>query len=159
MNTYQLRYSLTFLLLIGTLSFSYGQGRTLQVTNTKTSQTKIIKEDRRVKIWTTDGRKVVGQMKILQNDQIAVGRQFFNLSDITKIKRSPWILSALTSGGTLYVGGMLLGIGTIVAVFGGPQPLVWLGTGAALVAVGASSFGSKAKPVEESDLKFEVMGN
>ena len=153
-------FRLVFLMLILGTTFSlYSQERSLRITNTQKGVTTIIKNKERVKLRTLSGEKLVGNLQIVDNENIWVSGRTIPLKDIYKLKKQPWILSAVTTGGLIYGGAVLVGVGAIVAMFGGPQPLLWLGAGGALVFIGAKkpSFG-KIDP-NKNQLVFEVIEN
>jgi len=125
-----------FLFLLNLTYLAHGQSIALNVTNPKTGTTKTIQQNKRVKLRTLDGKRYTGKLQILENGSISVKGYAVALDNIYKLKKSPLIVSAITSGGLIYSGAVFVGIGGIVAIFGGPQPLLWMGIGGSLLYLG-----------------------
>tara|TARA_B100001059_G_C17287424_1_gene311110 strand:- start:65 stop:418 length:354 start_codon:yes stop_codon:yes gene_type:complete len=87
------------LLIIGLffINVAMSQNNALKITNLNTNKEKIIKENRRIKLKTSDGRKIKGRFKVENNSNIIIDDVRINLTDIEELKRNPLLTSILTS--------------------------------------------------------------
>lgn len=111
-----------FFILIYLMSFfSIAQHKALQLTNNNTEKTKNFKENKRVKIKTTDGKKIKGLLFIIDNETIKVGEQILSLDSIVKIKRNPLLMNIIVATGFVYAGALTMSFGTLIALLGNSQ--------------------------------------
>jgi len=90
------------------------QKKGIDIFNEQTGKEIIIKENKRVKIKTSDGVKISGRLKIIDNETILVKNEKIKLSQIEKIKRNPLIISILTNGILYYNGAALAGASILI---------------------------------------------
>ena len=91
-----------------------GQHQAIKITNTNTKKEKIIKENKRIKLTTFDGRNIKGRFKVENNNTIAVDNIQIYLSDIEALKRNPLLTSIFTSGFLIYGGALTAGFGVLI---------------------------------------------
>ena len=94
----------------------FGQEKAIKITDQTSKKEIVIKENKRIKIKTIDGKKISGHFKI-ENNSILINNEQFDLSDIGEIKRNPLLVSILTSGILIYGGAITAGMGVIIGVF------------------------------------------
>ena len=124
---------LVIVLLIATSAFS--QEKYLSISNSKTGNETVFKQNQSIRIKTIQGGKVNGKLQILDDERIMVGKIMVPILNIEKIKQNPLILNILVSG-TLFIIG-------VYGVLGGLVFLAWNGEviGAiALIAGGVATF-------------------
>lgn len=93
------------------------QNQAIKITNTNTSKEKIIKENKRIKLKTFDGRKIKGRFMVENDNTIIVDNIKIELSDIDALKRNPLLTSIVTSGLLIYGGVLTAGFGVIIGVW------------------------------------------
>lgn len=104
---------LMFCLLIGNSLFS--QEQAIKITNQLSKKEIVIKENKRIKIKTVDGKRISGRFKI-ENNSIIIEDEQIALADIAYIKRHPLLVSILTSSVLIYAGVVLAGAAVLVGV-------------------------------------------
>lgn len=131
-----LNYSLIlFLVFMGATSFA--QEKVLQLDHQKRDVTRIIKENKRVRVKTKDGQKYKGKLVIVDANTISLDGTPIALEDIEKIKRDPLLLNTVATIGFIYLGSIAIGVGAIVAIFiDGTSALPFAVGGAGLVTLG-----------------------
>lgn len=130
------------LLLALCLSVSFiavAQKRALEISNSETNKKVVIKENKRIKILTTDGRKLSGRFAIEDENTLLVRNQGIAFSDIAGIKRDPLLLSIFTSGFLIYAGAITMGVGTIIGIFVESSGFLLAIPGAAMIYGGIKS--------------------
>lgn len=120
-------------------SISIAQKRALQISNSETNKQVIIKENKRIKIMTTDGQKLSGRFAIEGENSLLIRNQTIAFTDIASIKRNPLLLSIFTSGVLIYVGAITVGIGAIIGVFVESSGFLLAIPGAAMIYGGIKS--------------------
>ena len=107
-----------FLIAISLLFFNIliGQNQAIKITNSTSNKEKIIKENKRIKLITFDGRKIKGRFKIENKSTIVVDNVRLDLSDIDALKRNPLLTSIFTSGFLIYAGALTAGFGVLIGV-------------------------------------------
>lgn len=93
------------------------QKQAIKITNLKNNKEKIIKENKRIKLKTFDGRKIKGRFTIENENTIVIKGVQVDLTDISQLKRNPLLTSILTSTFLIYGGMIVGGIGIIIGVF------------------------------------------
>lgn len=108
----------SFLVVISLLFFNLliGQNQGIKITNVNSNKEKNIKENKRIKLTTFDGRKIKGRFKIENSSTIIVDNISIDLSDIDAIKRNPILTSIFTSGFLIYGGALTAGFGVLIGV-------------------------------------------
>lgn len=104
-----------------TISVCFSQKSALVITNLEKNKVKVIKENRRIKITTISGGKLVGRLKVLDERTIRLRGVPIALSEIIKIKRHPLIGSIGNAVGfvSLGMGITVLGAGLSGATLAG----------------------------------------
>lgn len=107
-----------FLIAISLLFFNVmiGQNQAIKITNSNLNKEKIIKENKRIKLTTFDGRKLKGRLKIENSSTIIVDNVRIDLTDINSLKRNSLLTSILTSGFLIYGGALTAGFGVLIGV-------------------------------------------
>lgn len=105
-----------FLLIISVFCFNVAtsQNNAIKITNLNSNKEKIIKENRRIKLKTSDGRKIKGRFKVENNSTIIINDLQINLADIEELKRNPLFTSIFTSGFLIYGGAITAGFGFLI---------------------------------------------
>lgn len=105
-----------FLLCMSVFFFNtaMAQNHAIKITNLNTNKEKIIKENSRIKLKTSDGRKIKGRFKVENDNTITIDNVPINLTDIEELKRNPLLTNIFTSGLLIYVGLMTAGISFLV---------------------------------------------
>ena len=105
-----------FLFIISVFFFNgvMSQNNAIKITNLNTNKEKIIKENRRIKLKTSDGQKIKGRFKVENNSTIIIDDVRINLSDIEELKRNPLLTSILTSGLLIYGGAITAGFAVLI---------------------------------------------
>ncbi|GAA4806719.1 hypothetical protein [Litoribaculum gwangyangense] len=106
-----------FILIISSFCFNVivAQTNAIKITNLNTHKEKIIKENKRIKLKTIDGKIIKGRFK-LENDIIIIDDIQINLTEIDELKRNPLLTSILTSGFLIYAGALTAGFGVLIGV-------------------------------------------
>lgn len=91
-------FSLFFVNLI------FSQERGIKITNQSSKKEIIIKENKRIRIKTIDGKKISGRFRIVENGIILMKNKRIELKNVEKIKRNPLLISTVTSGLFIYAG-------------------------------------------------------
>lgn len=126
---------LLFFLSLGTVSFA--QEKVLQLEHQDRELTRTIKEKKRIRVKTTDGLKYKGRFTIIDAQRISIGGTAISLNDIEKIKRDPLLVTAIATGGFVYLGSVTVGLAVIVGIFiEGVSSIPFFAAGGGLVALG-----------------------
>jgi len=91
------------------------QERMLLITNLVTQKEKVIKENKRIKIKTVSGGKLVGRLHIIDKNTISLRGVSISLTDLEMIKKHPLIGSIGHSIGSLALGAGTLILGAIAS--------------------------------------------
>ncbi len=131
---------ITFVFLLTcTSSLAQSTEQFLKVSRPESNQEVLIKEQKRVKLKTSDGRNLKGRLQIVDSNTIAVEGIEIALEDIMEIKRNPLLVSIFTSGALIYVGAAVFGIGILIAAFGQPAGALLTIPAAGMVYLGIKS--------------------
>ena len=101
------------------------QQKALRIVSKSNNKVIIIEDLKRIRIKTTEGKKVSGKFQIIDSNTIFLKGKEYVFSDIEKIKKNPIIATVLTDVGVLYVG---LGFTLFVALAVEPVTGLILGT-------------------------------
>jgi len=148
-----------FLLIIGLffINVAISQNNALKITNLNTNKEKIIKENRKIKLKTSDGRKIKGQFKVENNSNIIIDDVRINLTDIEELKRNPLLTSILTSGFLIYGGAITAGFGVLIGVLA-DSAAFWLTIPAAgMIYTGIKSPNFNKNHKTDKGWKFEII--
>ncbi|MFN2396968.1 MAG: hypothetical protein ABR597_14910 [Bacteroidales bacterium] len=148
-----------FLILISLFFFNQliAQNQAIKITNINTNKEKIIKENKRIKLKTFDGRKIKGRFMIENDSTIIVDNVQIELSDIDALKRNPLLTSILISGSLIYGGVLTAGFGVIIGVWI-DSTAFWLAIPAAgMIYTGIKSPNFNKNHKTDKGWKFEII--
>ena len=132
------------------------QEKAIKITKPNSDKEIIIKDNKRIKIKTIDGRKVSGRVKI-QNQSIMLDNETFEFEDIVEMKRNPLLTSILTSSFLIYGGALAVGFGALIGVLV-DSTAYWLilpGAGMIYAGIKAPNFNRKFK--NDGSWTFEII--
>ena len=121
------------------VNVSVAQQKAIKITKETTGKERIIKENKRIKVTTTDGEKYSGRFQIQDDETILIKGQAISLIDIEKLKRNPLLLRIFTSTFMIYAGGITAGFGLIIGAFVDSSGLYLLIPGLAMMTGGIMS--------------------
>ena len=134
-----------------------GQNQAIKITNSSSNKEKIIKENKRIKLTTFDGRKIKGLFKIENSSTIIVDNARIDLSDIYSLKRNPLLTSIFTSGFLIYGGALAAGFGALIGVLA-DSTAFWLAIPAAgMIYTGIKSPNVNRNYKTDKGWKFEII--
>ena len=106
-------------LIVCLLSFiSYSQDRILKLKKINSETVKIIKEHKRIKVQTIEGKKYVGRFTIVNDSTILIANEAIVLDSIVKLRKES-LFNAITKPVFITVGSLFLLVGTAGAIVGG----------------------------------------
>jgi hypothetical protein len=104
--------------LVFLVSFSvFSQHRAIEITNIKTGKVKVFEENQRIKIRTLDGKKHVGNLKILDSLNFTVNNQSVKIDSLKSIKNQPKVLGTVKT--VVLISGLVIVGASIIAATGG----------------------------------------
>jgi len=133
------------------------QKNAIKISSSTSEKVVIIKENKRIKIKTADGKKLSGRFKITDPHSVFVDNQQIPLTDITEIKRNPLLLSIFSSSFLIYAGAITAGMGAIIGLFAEASGFLLIIPGAALVFAGIKSPNVLKNYKAERDWNFELI--
>ncbi|MFP4847024.1 hypothetical protein [Winogradskyella sp. PE311] len=148
-----------FLIAISLLFFNIiiGQNNAIKITNINSNKEKIIKENKRIKLTTFDGRKIKGRFKIENSSTIIIDDVRIDLPDIDSLKRNPLLVSIFTSGFLIYGGAVMAGFGVLIGVLV-DSAAFWLTIPAAgMIYTGIKSPNFNKNHKKDKGWKFEII--
>lgn len=95
------------------------QEKGIKIFNAQIGKEILIKENKRIKIEKSDGIMLAGKFKVLDSTTILLNNEQIKLSEIEKIKKSPLLISILTTGILCYFGAGLAGASLVLYAFSG----------------------------------------
>ncbi len=144
---------LSFLCFINLIT---AQIKAIKITNEATQKEKIIKENRRVKVFTLDGKKLKGRFKI-ESNSILIQGESINLSDITAMKRNPLLVSIVTGSFLVYLGSITVGIGVLIGLLADSSAFLLTIPGAGLIYAGLKPPNFNKKFKTKRNWTFEII--
>ena len=129
-------------ILLFTLFFTnqfLAQEQAIKISSPTSEKEVIIKENKRIKIRTTEGDKISGRFQMVENKAIKIKDQKIALADIESIKRNPLFLSIFGTGFLIYGGALAVGMGAIIGIFIQPSGFLLAIPGAAMIYAGIKS--------------------
>lgn len=117
--------TILFLIVFLMSSTVFSQGKYISITKLKTGKEYIIKENLRVRIKTTDGRKLIGRLQIEDDNSIFIRDVKIPLSSIAKIKRNPLALTIAVDGALIVGSAFTALVGLFLVDFVGPTSLAF----------------------------------
>lgn len=151
-----MKRSIVFSLLIFLSCFLYSQEKAIKLTKQNSDREIIIKENKRIKIKTMDGRKITGRLKI-ENNTIIIDEESFLLEDIAEIKRNPLLTSILTSTFLIYAGSLTIGLGALIGVLADTTAFWLIIPGAGMVYAGLKSPNFNRKFKNDGSWSFDII--
>ena len=121
------------LLLISTAVFS--QQRAIEITNIHSGKVKVFEENQRIKIRTLDGKKHVGNLKILDSLCFSVNNQPVKIDSLQSIKNQPKTLATVKT--IVLITGLAIVGASLIAASGGSDSAFLLFTIGSGVTIGA----------------------
>lgn len=146
-----------FLLFLCVTNLGWSQGQALKITNQETQKEIIIKNNKRVKIVTSEGQKIKGRLAIVDDTTIFVNNQQLALSDIYEIKRNPLLTSILTSSVIIYAGALATGFGVLIGVLADSSAFWLTLPGAAMIYTGIKSPNFNRKFSKDKNWSLEIV--
>ncbi len=148
-----------FLIFISSIFFNLAIAQTnaIKITNINTNKEKIIKENKRIKLTTYDGRKINGRCIIENYNTIIVDNVRVNLSEIDSLKKNPLLTSIFTSAILIYGGVITAGLGVLIGLVV-DSTAFWLTIPAAgMIYTGIKSPNFKKSHKTYKGWKFEIV--
>ncbi len=116
-------------------NFAMAQVKALKITKPGTNKELVLKENKRVRLRTNDGEKIIGRIHF-EGDNILLNERRFRLDEIARIKKDPLVISFLTSGLLIYGGSLTMGFSAIIGIFIEPAAFLMIIPGAGMVYAG-----------------------
>lgn len=118
------------------ISFTaYSQQKAIEVTNIQTGKVKVFTENQRIKIRTLDGKKHVGNLKILDSLSFMVNDQSVKIESLKSIKLQPKTLATIKT--VVFASGLAIVGASLVAASEGNDSAFLLFTIGSGVTIGA----------------------
>lgn len=133
------------------------QNNAIKITNLNTNKEKIIKENRRITLKTSDGRKIKGRLKLENDKTFIINDVLINLADIEELKRNPLFTSIFTTGVLVYGGVVLAGFSILVGVFGESTAFLLTIPAAGMVYAGLKSTNFNKNHKIDKGWKIEII--
>ena len=148
-----------FLLIISVFFFNaaMSQNNIIKITKLNTNKEKIIKENRRIKLKTSDGQKIKGRFKVENNSTIIIDDVRINLSDIEELKRNPRLTSILTSGFLIYVGTITAGFAVLIGALADSNAFWFVLPAVGMIYTGLKSPNINKNHKTDKGWKFEII--
>ncbi|MDD3003331.1 hypothetical protein [Flavobacterium sp.] len=104
-----MKYLLTIVFCLTITSF-FAQNKGINLIKNTSSKTKFIKEYRRIKVKTTDGKSIAGKFTVLNDSEISIKGRFIPIDSIASIRKASTFSNILRTTSA--------GIGTFAVVGG-----------------------------------------
>lgn len=143
----------SFLFFINLIS---AQVKAIKITNENTQKERIIKDNKRVKVFAVDGRKLKGRFKI-EDNSILIQGESINLSDIIAMKRNPLLISVVTGSFLVYLGALTAGIGILIGLISDSTAFLLTIPGAGLIYAGLKPPNFNKKFKTKRNWNFEII--
>jgi hypothetical protein len=118
------------------ISFTaFSQQKAIEVTNIQTGKVKVFAENQRIKIRTLDGKKHVGNLKILDSLSFTVNNQSVKIESLKSIKLQPKTLATVKT--VVFATGLAIVGSSLVAASEGNDSAFLLFTIGSGVTIGA----------------------
>lgn len=89
------------------------QSGALAITNLETQKVRVIKENKRIRINTTNGEKLQGRFSILDENTIALDGRNITLNEIVVIRRHPLFNTIFIKTNLIHIGALSLFFGVL----------------------------------------------
>jgi len=106
------------------VTIAYSQQQAIRITKSDSKKEIIIKENKRVKIRTQDGRKLKGRFSI-EGNTIIIDDEALDIMEISSIKRNSLFINILTSSFLIYMGAASVTLGLFVAALADVSASYW----------------------------------
>ncbi len=107
-----------FITLIFCLAFSiaFAQNKGINLIKNTSNDTTFLKENRRIKVKTTDGHAIAGKFTVINDSEISIKNKVIQIDSIVSIRKSSTVSTILRTT-SIAVGGtfILVGLGGLVA--------------------------------------------
>lgn len=124
-----------YLLLFFVSLTAFSQQKVIEITNIKTGKIKIFEENQRIKIRTLDGKKHIGNLKILDSLSFAINNQSIKIDNLQSIKIQPKKLATVKT--VVMVTGIAIVGSSLIAASDGNDAAFLLFTIGSGVTIGA----------------------
>lgn len=123
-NTFYLKTSIIifYFILLFNSSLVFSQEKGIILKDKKTEETEFLKENKRIKVFTIDGRNYTGRFKIIDDNTIEIDGEKIPLDSVMMIKRRS-VTSAIIET-TFYVFGGIIVVACIAAATFDPLILI-----------------------------------
>ncbi len=133
-----------------------GQNKALKISSTSSSKEIIIKENKRIKIKTIDGRQLKGRFRTVGESFIIIDDAKVDLQHIKELKRNPQLTSIITTASLVFLGTATAGLGILIGALS-DSTAFWLTLpGAAMIYLGLKSPNLYKKHSIKNGLKLEI---
>lgn len=126
----------------------------IKLTNQTTQKEFLIKENKRIIVETTDGKKFSGRFSLADNT-ITIDNEKLEIADIVYLKRNTLVTSTLTTGLLVYGGAVTAGFGALIGVLIQPSAFLLFIPAAGMIYAGIKSPNFHKKYKTEKDWTFE----
>ena len=126
--------NILFIAFLCVSNFVLSQDTFLIAESSQTDQVFQIKENKRIRVITNEGKRYSGRWKEVSNDSIMVRFEKLAIADIDRIKRHPFIFMLIQGSAFILVG--TIGSLTGIAIFAIGAPLIGVPITAASLALG-----------------------
>lgn len=141
------------------INFTFSQESVIKITNQTSKKEKIIKENKRIKIKTTDGRKISGRFTVIDNNAILIKNEQILLTNIEEIKRNSLAISIFTTGFLVYGGAVTAGLGVIIGAFADSTAFLLTIPAAGMIYTGIKSPNFQKNHKKDKSWTFEIIKN
>jgi len=138
-------------------AISLAQEQAIKITNQKAAKEIVIKENKRIRVQTSDGQKISGRFTVVDGSSILIKDRTIAISDILSVKKNPLLLSIFTSGFFIYAGAITVGIGAIIGVFVESSGFLLAIPGAGMIYTGIKSPNFLKNYKTDGDWTFELI--
>lgn len=108
-----MKKTILIMFLIFSTITTFSQEKGLLLTNTTNKKTDFLIENRRIKVFTEDGKKIAGKFKIIDENTIEINSILISMNSIQKVRKAS-IFSAISTPILVTAGS----IGTVLGVAG-----------------------------------------
>ena len=117
-----MKHFITFIFCL-IFSVSFAQNKGINLIKNASNDTTFIKEDRRIKVTTTDKKAIAGKFTVLNDSTISIKNKIIPIDSIISIRKAS-TFSAIASPISIVIGGALLVGGMVGLAAGGYGLLV-----------------------------------
>jgi hypothetical protein len=107
-----IKTSIMLAMLLSSL-IGLAQQRAIEITDRTSGKIIMIKENKRVKVKTVQGKTISGRFRIAK-DSVLIGKVKLGLNEMAEIKRDPLLTTLLLKGFFVYVGSVTIALGVVM---------------------------------------------